>query len=144
MSARFIEANCSGHTKAEPCDPLEETSVTRDPPQPGWRQKRRIHPCTVKRYRKASYKNLIHDNFSEVGPRARANRRFADVDQRDAGVNAPPICLAIVGMQYGAVAAGGNQLFGFRQGNTLQVYALPRPWHETGCLRVIYSDGHRV
>lgn len=44
----------------------------------------------------------------------------------EAGVNAPPISYQIDGVQYVAVAAGGNQLFGFKQGDTLQVYALPR------------------
>jgi glucose dehydrogenase len=44
----------------------------------------------------------------------------------DAGVNAPPITYAVDGRQYVAVAAGGNALFGFRQGDTLHVFALPR------------------
>ncbi len=47
-------------------------------------------------------------------------------DRLDAGVNAPPVTYSIDGVQYIAVAAGGNQLFGFRQGDTLQVYALPK------------------
>jgi glucose dehydrogenase len=42
-----------------------------------------------------------------------------------AGVNAPPISYEIDGTQYIAVAAGGNQLFGFRQGDALMVFALP-------------------
>ena len=46
-------------------------------------------------------------------------------DTLDAGVNAPPISYAIDGVQYVAVAAGGNQIFGFRQGDFLRVYALP-------------------
>lgn len=53
-------------------------------------------------------------------------------DRLDAGVNAPPISYAIDGVQYVAVAAGGNQLFGFRQGDTLQVYALPRKQDKAG------------
>ncbi|HEY6897608.1 MAG TPA: PQQ-binding-like beta-propeller repeat protein, partial [Rhodocyclaceae bacterium] len=43
-----------------------------------------------------------------------------------AGVNAPPISYAIDGRQYVAVAAGGNALFGFEQGDTLHVFALPQ------------------
>ena len=46
--------------------------------------------------------------------------------QCDAGVNAPPITYAIDGRQYVAVAAGGNALFGFKQGDALRVFALPR------------------
>lgn len=42
-----------------------------------------------------------------------------------AGVNAPPISYAIAGRQYVAVAAGGNTLFGFPQGDALHVFALP-------------------
>jgi len=42
----------------------------------------------------------------------------------DAGVNAPPITYEIDGVQYVAVAAGGNQIFGFKQGDTLRVFAL--------------------
>lgn len=45
--------------------------------------------------------------------------------QCGAGVNAPPISYEIDGTQYIAVAAGGNQLFGFRQGGALIVFALP-------------------
>ncbi|HWH75221.1 MAG TPA: PQQ-binding-like beta-propeller repeat protein [Methylibium sp.] len=43
----------------------------------------------------------------------------------EAGVNAPPISYAVDGRQYIAVAAGGNALFGFKQGDTLEVFALP-------------------
>ncbi|HEX4986089.1 MAG TPA: PQQ-binding-like beta-propeller repeat protein [Burkholderiales bacterium] len=46
--------------------------------------------------------------------------------QCGAGVNAPPVTYEIDGTQYIAVAAGGNQLFGFRQGDALVVFALPR------------------
>jgi glucose dehydrogenase len=44
----------------------------------------------------------------------------------EAGVNAPPITYQIGGVQYIAVAAGGNQIFGFKQGDTLLVFALPK------------------
>ena len=47
-------------------------------------------------------------------------------DVLDAGVNAPPISYSIDGIQYVAVAAGGNQIFGFKQGDFLRVYALPK------------------
>ncbi len=43
-----------------------------------------------------------------------------------AGVNAPPITYAIGGRQFVAVAAGGNALFGFKTGDELIAYALPR------------------
>jgi glucose dehydrogenase len=43
-----------------------------------------------------------------------------------AGVNAPPVTYAIDGRQYVAVVAGGNQLFGFKQGDTIHVFALPQ------------------
>ncbi len=42
-----------------------------------------------------------------------------------AGVNAPPITYQVEGKQYVAVAAGGNQLFGFKQGESVHVFALP-------------------
>jgi len=41
-----------------------------------------------------------------------------------AGVNAPPVTYRVDGRQYVAVAAGGNQLFGFKQGDLIQVFAL--------------------
>jgi PQQ-dependent dehydrogenase (methanol/ethanol family) len=43
-----------------------------------------------------------------------------------AGVNAPPITYEVDGVQYVAVAAGGNQIFGFKQGDALMVFALPK------------------
>jgi glucose dehydrogenase len=42
-----------------------------------------------------------------------------------AGVNAPPITYQVDGRQYVAVAAGGNSLFGFKQGDAVMVFALP-------------------
>lgn len=42
-----------------------------------------------------------------------------------AGVNAPPVSYAVDGKQYIAVAAGGNQLFGFRQGGAVIAFGLP-------------------
>jgi glucose dehydrogenase len=42
-----------------------------------------------------------------------------------AGVNAPPISYEIAGRQYVAVAAGGSQIWGFRQGGAVVVFALP-------------------
>jgi glucose dehydrogenase len=42
-----------------------------------------------------------------------------------AGVNAPPVTYQVDGKQYIAVAAGGNSLFGFKQGDTVMVFALP-------------------
>ena len=44
----------------------------------------------------------------------------------DAGVNAPPISYEIDGVQYIAVAAGGNSIFGYTAGDNMMVYALPR------------------
>ena len=41
-----------------------------------------------------------------------------------AGVNAPPISYEIDGKQYVAVAAGGSQIWGFRQGGALVVFGL--------------------
>ena len=43
----------------------------------------------------------------------------------DAGVNAPPIAYMIDGTQYIAVAAGGNKIMGFTQGDFINVYRLP-------------------
>ena len=43
-----------------------------------------------------------------------------------AGVNAPPVAYEVDGREYVAVAAGGNQLFGFPSGDALSVFALPR------------------
>lgn len=42
----------------------------------------------------------------------------------DAGVNAPPITYEIDGVQYVAVAAGGNSIFGYKTGDSVVVYAL--------------------
>ena len=44
--------------------------------------------------------------------------------QCGAGVNAPPISYAIDGKQYIAVAAGGSQIWGFRQGGAVIVFGL--------------------
>ena len=43
----------------------------------------------------------------------------------DAGVNAPPITYEIDGVQYIAVAAGGNAIFNYKSGDIVAVYALP-------------------
>jgi glucose dehydrogenase len=43
----------------------------------------------------------------------------------EAGVNAPPVTYMVDGRQYVAVAVGGNALFGFPQGDVVQVFALP-------------------
>ena len=42
------------------------------------------------------------------------------------GVNAPPITYTIDGVQYIAVASGGNAIFGYKQGDAVLVYALPK------------------
>ncbi len=44
----------------------------------------------------------------------------------DAGVNAPPITYAIDGVQYVAVAAGGNAIFNYKSGDIIAVYVLPK------------------
>ena len=44
----------------------------------------------------------------------------------DAGVNAPPVSYEIDGVQYVAVAAGGNAIFGFTPGDNIVVYALKK------------------
>ena len=43
-----------------------------------------------------------------------------------AGVNAPAVTYELDGVQYVAVAAGGNSLFGYRQGDAVITFALPR------------------
>jgi alcohol dehydrogenase (cytochrome c) len=43
-----------------------------------------------------------------------------------AGVNAPPVTYEIDGVQYVTVAAGGNSLFGYRQGDAVVTFALAR------------------
>jgi glucose dehydrogenase len=45
--------------------------------------------------------------------------------QCDAGVNAPPVTFRAGGHQIVAVAAGGNALFGFPQGDAVTAFALP-------------------
>lgn len=45
-------------------------------------------------------------------------------DKAEAGVNAPAISYSIEGKQYIAVAAGGNSIFGYPQGDSLRVYSL--------------------
>ena len=42
----------------------------------------------------------------------------------EAGANAPPITYEIEGVQYVAIAAGGNQLFGFPPGDQLAVFSV--------------------
>ena len=42
----------------------------------------------------------------------------------EAGVNAPPITYEIDGEQYIAVAAGGNQIWGYKQGDSVLVFKL--------------------
>lgn len=42
-----------------------------------------------------------------------------------AGVNAPPMSFAVDGKQYVAVAAGGSQIWGFRQGGAVIAFGLP-------------------
>lgn len=42
-----------------------------------------------------------------------------------AGVNAPPMTYEVDGQQYIAVAAGGSQIWGFRQGGAVIVFGLP-------------------
>jgi len=42
------------------------------------------------------------------------------------GVNAPPITYTIDGVQYIAVASGGSSIFGYKQGDAVLVYALPK------------------
>lgn len=42
-----------------------------------------------------------------------------------AGVNAPPVAYELDGRQYIAVAAGGSAILGYRQGETVVVFALP-------------------
>ncbi len=46
--------------------------------------------------------------------------------QCGAGVNAPPVTYAVNGVQYVAVAAGGNANYGFKQGGALLVFAMPK------------------
>jgi glucose dehydrogenase len=46
--------------------------------------------------------------------------------QCGAGVNAPPVTYEVNGVQYVAVAAGGNANFGFKQGGALVVFSLPK------------------
>lgn len=41
-----------------------------------------------------------------------------------AGVNAPPVSFRVDGRQYVAVAAGGNQLFGYKTGDAVYVFGL--------------------
>jgi len=41
-------------------------------------------------------------------------------------VNAPPVSYEIDGVQYVAVAAGGNAIFGFTPGDNIVVYALKK------------------
>ncbi len=46
--------------------------------------------------------------------------------QCDFGVNAPPVSYAISGIQYIAVACGGNKLFDYRTGDEILVFSLPQ------------------
>ncbi len=44
----------------------------------------------------------------------------------EAGVNAPPVTYQLDGRQYVTVAAGGNALFGFKQGDLVMTFSLER------------------
>lgn len=55
-----------------------------------------------------------------------ANGKLLWQDKAEAGVNAPPITYEIDGVQYVAVAAGGNSLFGYKQGDNMLVYRLSK------------------
>jgi glucose dehydrogenase len=44
--------------------------------------------------------------------------------QAEAGVNAPPITYEIDGEQYIVVAAGGNAIWGYKQGDYVLAYKL--------------------
>ncbi len=46
--------------------------------------------------------------------------------QSEYGVNAPPITYQVNGEQYVAVVSGGNSLFGFKQGDSILTFKLPR------------------
>ncbi len=54
-----------------------------------------------------------------------ANGKLLWQYQADAGVNAPPITYQLDGVQYIAVAAGGNQIWGYKQGDAVLVFRLP-------------------
>jgi glucose dehydrogenase len=43
-----------------------------------------------------------------------------------AGVNAPPVAYEVDGVQYVAVAVGGNAIMGYRQGEAVVAFTLPR------------------
>jgi glucose dehydrogenase len=47
--------------------------------------------------------------------------------QSEYGVNAPPITYQVNGEQYIAVVSGGNSLFGFKQGDSVLTFKLPKP-----------------
>ncbi len=44
----------------------------------------------------------------------------------ESGVNAPPIAYEVDGVEYVAIAAGGNPMFGYTPGDELLVFALPK------------------
>lgn len=46
--------------------------------------------------------------------------------QSEYGVNAPPITYQVNGEQYVAVVSGGNSLFGFKQGDSVVTFKLPK------------------
>lgn len=53
-----------------------------------------------------------------------ANGKLLWSFQAEAGVNAPPITYQLDGEQYVAVAAGGNQIWGYKQGDYVLVFKL--------------------
>jgi glucose dehydrogenase len=55
-----------------------------------------------------------------------ANGKLLWQDKAEAGVNAPPITYEVDGVQYIAVAVGGNSLFGYKQGDSVLVYRLSK------------------
>jgi glucose dehydrogenase len=46
--------------------------------------------------------------------------------QAEGGINAPPIAYEVEGTEYIVIAAGGSQLFGYKPGDELLVFAFPR------------------
>lgn len=53
-----------------------------------------------------------------------SNGKLLWQNKNESGVNAPPISYQINGVQYVAVAAGGNSIFGYKQGDSIVVYKL--------------------
>jgi PQQ-dependent dehydrogenase (methanol/ethanol family) len=125
---------------AEGAEPARRYTVTTPTDEPRWGTLTAIDTRTGKiRWQRKTAEPLVGGVLATAGGLVFVGEGNGYLDAFDArtgelrwqfqcgaGVNAPPITYAIEGTQYVTVAAGGNPLFGYRVGDALITFALPR------------------